>query len=117
MSFNYAKSVATAQRLIARFGFTATLRKEGVKSGPANNPTWGPPSEHQITVVDTSERIRDQDGRLVGQTMRTLLVSATGEVPSDDDKIIIAGKTHEISEVRPLAPGGVSVLYEVDLKT
>ena len=117
MSEDWAAIAGEVGAGLSEAGFTAMLIKAGTQTGPAYNPTFGAPSTHTITVVDTRERVRDQNGTLVGQTMRTLLVSAAdGVVPSKNDKIAIDGKDHEISEVRPLAPGGVNVLYKVDLE-
>ncbi len=114
MSFNYAAARATAERLIARFGQSATLRKVS-RSGTAYAPTIDE-TDTTITVVDLNQRVRDQSGTLIGQSQRTLYVSTSaGVVPEKDDKVVIGGTEHEIGEVRALSPGGTVVFYEVDL--
>jgi len=112
--FNYARSQATAERLILRFGQAATLKKivnSGTEYAPMQTPT-----DTQITVVDLNHRERDASGALVAQTRRTLLVSTSASVtPEKADTVLIGGTWHEISEVRSLAPGGTLILWEVDL--
>lgn len=109
---------------------SATIRKDGA-GAPANpwDPPGGTPTYHQVIVMVSDKELRDINGTLIGQTKRTITISgAAGVVPSDDDKIILgqaldyvdaetdAGLAwEEIMAVRPLAPAGVAVLYEIDL--
>lgn len=121
--FNYGRSRATAERLIARFGQPATLRKVA-NTGTSYAPTQTP-TDTTITVLDLKQRVRDASGTLTGQTMRTLLVStAAGVAPEKRDAVAIGiseadviGTTPflEISEVRPLSPGGTTLMYEADI--
>jgi len=114
LGFDYAKAKATAERLIAKFGQSATLRQY-TTSGDPWNPTLAP-TDTTITAVDLNERVRDASGSLVGETVRTLIVSTSaGVVPAKADKVVIGGSAHDIDEVRPLSPGGTALLYEVDL--
>lgn len=116
MTFDYARAAATATRLIARFGQSATLRQI-TTSGDEWAPTTAE-TDTTITAVDLNQRVRDASGTLVGQTMRTLYVSTAADVtPAKADKVVIGGTEHEISEVRELNPGGTAVMYEVDLAT
>jgi hypothetical protein len=123
--FNYARSRATAERLIKRFGQPCALRRI-VKAGNE----WAPvslPEHKDIIAVDLNERLRDANGTLVGTTQRKLLVStATGITPTKGDRVSVGitaavatddSEWHEISEVRPLAPGGLTLLWEVDLNS
>jgi len=116
VAFDYTRSRQTAERLIARFGQSATLRQitnSGTEWAPTQTET-----DTTITVVDLNERVRDNSGTLVGQTQRTLLVSTSaGVTPGKGDKVFIGGAWHEVSEVRPLSPGGAVILHEVDLAT
>lgn len=114
MTFDYAKSAATAKRLIAQFGQSVTLRQvsnSGTEYAPTQTTT-----DTAITAVDLNMRARDLNGTLVGETLRTLYVATgAGVAPGKGDKIQIGGAWHEIAEVRPLAPGGTVVMWEVDL--
>lgn len=131
MTFDYAKSRRTAERLIARFGQSATLRKI-TNSGTEWAPTQTE-ADTTITAVDLNEQVRDNSGTLVGQTRRTLYVSTSaGIAPEKGDKVFVgldkdavaalteqqqSEAVHEIDEVRPLSPGGTDVFWEVELVT
>lgn len=116
-------------------GFPATLRR--VSTVPGAEP-WDPPVETitylTIRVVDENRRLRDINGTLIMQTMRTLMVGAS--VPPMKTDVVAIGVTgdqaeaaaqaatdedpdvteyHAIDEVRPLAPAGIVVLYEIEL--
>ncbi|WP_240233612.1 hypothetical protein [Devosia lacusdianchii] len=106
-------------------GYPATLRIP--PGGPPANP-WEPPSDlptyAELVVVQDTRELKDVNGTLIGQTVRTLMCSATGVVPSDDWTIAVgvgvADVTddtvfEEIMAVRPLAPAGIAILYEIDL--
>jgi hypothetical protein len=123
MTFDYARPKATAKRLLARFGQTCTLRKItniGTGFDPIQEPT-----DADVTAVDLNQRIRGRDGTLIGQTLRTLYVStAAGITPEKGDSVAVgvakasvtsATPFIEIAEVRPLSPGGVNLMWEVDL--
>jgi len=114
VTFDYARSRATAERLIARFGTTATLHQI-TTSGDAWAPTTTE-TDTTVRAVDLSQRLRDASGTLTGESLRTLYVSTSaGVTPAKGDKITVGGIRHEIAEVRTLNPGGVAVMHEVDL--
>jgi hypothetical protein len=124
-----AQEVDEALRSVADIsqpnGFPATLRIPG--NGQQQNP-WDPPGGDvtyaELVVIQDTREVRDASGTLIGQTVRTLTCSATGVEPHDDWQIAVgvkaAGVTDEtvfedILAVRPLAPAGIAVLYEIDL--
>lgn len=111
-------------------GYPATLRKSA-EAAPANpwDPPSGDPTYHQVIVLVSDKELRDVNGTLIGTTKRTITISgAAGVVPSDDDKIVLGSHLTfvdaetdeavawlELEAVRPLAPAGIAVLYELDL--
>jgi hypothetical protein len=106
-------------------GFPCALRvpPNGAPANPWDAPT-GSPTYHTVYVVDDRHQLRDINGTLIGITRRTLTVSATGAVPLKSHTVAIGIKAEaatensawqEIVEVRPLAPAGIAVLYEIDL--
>lgn len=116
MAFDYTGLKATAESLIARFGQSATLRKNA-QSGTAYEPTLTP-TDTAITVADFNQRIMDPAGELTGEVVRTLYVStAAGVTPEKGDKVQIGGVWHEASKVMPLNPGGTVLYYEVEVAT
>lgn len=129
MKFDYTRPRATAERLIARFGQPTTLRRVesfGDEWAPVQTET-----DTTITAVDLNERVRDASGTLVGETRRTLLVStSSGVTPGKGDKVAVgidadafallteaqkSERLADVIEVRPLAPGGTVILWELDL--
>jgi len=106
-------------------GYPSTLQMPPAGS-PANpwDPPAGSPTYATVYVVEGVREIRDAVGTTVLQTLRTLMVSAVGAGPNKGQQIAVGvAETdvtedtvwNEIAEVRPLAPVGVAVLYEVDL--
>lgn len=117
MSFDYTRVRGTAERLLERFGQTATLIKPGEMIGPEWNPTPGPATEHSITVVDENSLRRDLSGTLIGEGVHSIIVSTSaGVAPSQADRIRMGGREYEIVEVKPLAPGGVVLLWECTIQ-
>ena len=120
---DYSANAATANRLIGKYGRDCTLRKQGAPTGPGYAPVPGATTDHPIVAADFTISHMDRDGAaLVRVTTRTLLVrAAEGVAPEKDDKVLLSGDLgtdpgwYAIAEVRPLAPGGTVVLYEVDL--
>jgi hypothetical protein len=105
-------------------GHPAVIRKAGA-GAPVNpwDPPGGTPTHHQVVVLISDDELRDINGTLIGQTKRTVTISgAAGVVPHDDDEIAL-GMTvdkigddtqwHGIEMVKPLAPAGVAVLYDL----
>lgn len=116
MKFDYSRSRATAERLIARFGQEVVLIKPGVMAGPEWDRTEGLSTEHVITVVDENSMRRDLTGTLIGEAVHALIVSTSAGIePEQADRVRIGGRVLEITEVRPLAPGGAVLLWEVSV--
>lgn len=116
MAINYAQLANDVSAVIEEFGATAILRKT---SGGATTP-WGTETATQtdteITVVDDNIQNRYIDGTLTTRRARVLLVSvAAGVVPAKADQVQVRGVWHDIEEVLTTAPGGVDLLYELEL--
>lgn len=116
MSYNYAPLRGTAERLLARFGQTATLIKPGAMTGPEWDASLGPPVETEITVVSDHQVIRDITGTLIASREHRLLVSPIGAKPDKSDKVRLRGDELQIINVIDVAPGGVTLYYEVTLE-
>ena len=109
MSFDYAASRATADRLIERFGTVFTLLRAGSATGDAWNPVASAPASHAIIAVEIDEARRPHRDRGRGEP---------AHVRAGDGIIPIVGDTidgAEVTEVRPLSPARIDVLYAVGL--
>ncbi|WP_146617680.1 hypothetical protein [Rhodoplanes serenus] len=117
-AFDYARSRATADRLIARFGQSGAIRRAGAPSGDPWNPTAGESTDHPCALVVLAYDTREIDGTLIRSSDRKVLVAAGGLAvePTAADRIVIGGTALEIVRVAPLAPGGTVVLYEIQAR-
>lgn len=108
-------------------GYPVTLRIPGEATGPEWDPQPGLPVYKTLYAVEDFQEVRDASGTLIGQTRHTLTVTADPDaVPMKSHQVAIGVTAEdvaedtafiEIIEVRPLAPAGVAVLYEIDLSS
>ena len=129
-----AAEVETAIRSIGHTsqsdGYPATIRREVPGAvDPAEPLIPGEPTITYTTVrvVVFDKELRDVNGTLIGMTKRTITISgAAGIAPTDDDTIAEGIEAADASEssawqeivaVRPLAPAGIAVLYELEIAT
>lgn len=110
-------------------GYPATIRRAGAATGDVWNPTIGNPTYFVVRCIVDKREERDAGGTLIASSKRNVMISgASGVVPTDDDKIILgqalafvdattdAGHAwQEIEAVKPMAPAGVAVLYDLEL--
>lgn len=106
-------------------GYPATLRRAGAPSGDAWNSQPGEPTFLTVYVLEEFHQQRDAAGTMIDRPIHRLVCSAQpGVVPNDNDEIALGVAREQvddgtvwisIDEVRPLAPAGVAVLYEIDL--
>ncbi|OAN71094.1 hypothetical protein A8B82_21105 [Sulfitobacter sp. EhC04] len=100
-----------------------------IKRSPSGGTPWDgapgtDPTLYAVTAVEDIREVRDMNGTLIGLQKRTLTISATGIAPIKSDKIAcgvapadVTADTlfEEILAVKPLAPSGVALLYELEL--
>lgn len=118
MAFNYAGSVATAERLIKDAGQDVTLNKQGAETGDDWDSTFGADTTSTIRVVDLDGENVDRNGVYTGKVTRKLLISTSaGVTPEKGDEVVIGGLSHSLGVVRPLSPGGTVVLWKAELES
>jgi len=117
MTFDYARMKATADRLIAKFGQAATLRRP-TWTGTEQNPVAGTPTDYPVTVVVEVYAFSQIDGERVRRDDLKVLVArgALTVEPAVSDKIVIGGAEHAIVSVRPTNPGGTVVMHELQAR-
>lgn len=123
--FDYAKSKATADRLIGRFGMPAVLRVP-TSTGPVYDPTPGAPKDYPCTVVVrdfSTYEVTAAGGRVLTKDKKVIL--AKGNLPLDPSpahKLLLGGVEHVIVGpdvglgIKTVAPGGVTVLYQLQVR-
>jgi hypothetical protein len=121
MTFDYARSQATALRLLGSFGQAVTRRT--VTAG-AYSPSTGSAT---VTTADTSRTgaILDYSGSQQGERYirgnlvkgedRQLLLDGTG--PAElSDRYVIGGTEYAVVSVSEIAPAGTIVMFDIHLR-
>jgi hypothetical protein len=116
--FDYAKARATAERLLGRFGQAMTLVVPGAATGDPWNPTLGAPVSHACKGVVLDYSVHDRKNTLILAGDRQVYLSTEGltATPDPAHKLTIGGETLAIVEVKPLNPGGTTILYEIQVR-
>lgn len=120
-AFDYSRSVATAKRLIARFGKAGAIRRTSYTDS-AGTP-WDTSddvvnvTDHTVTLVVTDYALRERDNTLIGATDRRVLISTDGLAitPTSADLVVVDGAAHEIVRISPLQPGSTVILWEAQV--
>ena len=112
-SFDYGRSRAVAERLIAKFGTTGAIRR-AVPSGPDYDPEITE-TDYTCTLVTLEYDDTKVDGTLIRKTDKLIYVSTLGLgiTLEESDKIIADGKAYAIERLKLLSPAGIVVYYEV----
>lgn len=116
MSFDYTRTLATAERLIERFGQVASLSDTSLAIDKITGaPTNTTPAESSITVAVlpvNQSSIRDLDKsfreQLKGLTSR--LVYTISALSKGDVITLVNGEELEVQSHTEINPGGTSVL-------
>lgn len=114
---DYNRARATASRLLRKSGKTAVLVRPGERIGPVWDSQVGPETRHNITVVETSSRQRNNAGDLIGESLTTLLMAVGDVEPRTTDSVEVDGVLHQIMDVRALRPGSIVLMWEIDLES
>lgn len=116
-AFDYSRSVATADRLIKRFGQSGFLRRF-TSTGPPSNPTQTP-ANHAATFAVLAYTNRQIDGTRILATDQLVYLSAVGlaVTPKLTDKLVdAAGVVYNIILITPFSPAGTVVYYEIQIR-
>lgn len=120
MAFNYAKSAATARKLLANFGQDLTLTKASVLGGTdeVGNPLPGT-DELVITGKGVSLDYNRQeiDGTNIIMGDQKLILEATDNAPEVEMTVPVNGKTFRVMDVMPLEPAGTTVIYTLQVRS
>lgn len=130
MSFDYAKSAATAARLIKRFGQEGAIRRrtQAETGGQPTNP-WEHPDDvpgeipaadvdYPATLVVLEYTLGERENSLIQNSDKKVFISTEGlEVePTEADQLVVQGRALEIVTLMPLAPAGTVVFYEAQAR-
>ena len=126
-AFNYARTRATAERLIARFGQVGALRRTTSNNDPFNPGMTT--ADHRCTFAVLDYAKKDIDGSLIRQTDQLVYLSTAGLTisPETQDKLIVGGTWQAspvklngtvmtIVNVKPLSPAGTVLMWELQVR-
>ena len=112
----YLRLAETARRLVEKFGGPMTLQ---VVNQSAYDPATGtaalPASSHQFVGVKLDYQQREIDGKLVLVGDQKVYMPAALS-PKFGDLILVDGSVFKVIRSKPLAPGGVLVFSEVQVR-
>ncbi|CAN7169467.1 hypothetical protein LJR202_000282 [Brevundimonas sp. LjRoot202] len=118
-TFDYSRPLATANRLIEKFGQLGAIRREGAPTGPAYDPTPGAPVDHPARFAVMSYGSNEIDGsRILTTDKKVLLAPGSLAVePTTSDLLVEAdGSTLTIIDVDPLKPAETTLLWTVQAR-
>ena len=120
-TFDYAKTRGTADRLLTKFGRSATLRQTSVAGGDPWDPGSGTPTttDTAVTVAVIDWANNQIDGTLIRATDRHVLMSSEGlgVTPQLNDQLIVGGETLTLVEpLKQINPGGTVVVYDMNAR-
>lgn len=122
MSFNYLNSLASADRLLTKFGQDVTIKT--VVVGDYDNETQTAPTTEQTYTAKAVllDYKRNESGNsTVGNIEvndKKLLVSPVGltVAPTANDLATVNGEVWNIVNVKAVKPASITVLYELQIR-
>lgn len=117
MAFDHAEMAATALEMIADFGAPAAIVTTATAYDPETDTNTGTPvsSPCMACVIDAEKS--HIDGTLIQAGHRVALVPPQGiDTPKPGAKLLWGGVEMPITVVKTLAPAGVPVLHELQVR-
>ncbi|MGV1789181.1 hypothetical protein [Rhizobium sp. A37_96] len=114
--FDYDRTRTTAERLIAKFGQKASLRRIA-SSGPDYDPVQTS-EDFACSLVDLDQSQAHIAETLIQRGDRMVYLSTEGLsiTPTLADKMLIGSAEHAIVDVQPLSPGGTVVFWQLQVR-
>jgi len=120
-SFNYARTAATATRLLTRFGAIGAVRRSATTGGNAWDPSSGTTTttDYPATMVVTTYTASEVKGTAILATdKKVLMAPGVAVVPGVTDTLVTPdGATLNIVNVNPIKPASTLVMYEIQART
>lgn len=118
MSYDYSRLIATANRLLAKFGQDMTLL---ALNAPGYDPSTGGTSGTPASETKTGVIFPYKNG--ITAMQESLILAGDQQVfilldnaPKPTDKLQVGSREYSIINVKAIEPGGVTVLYELQVR-
>lgn len=117
MRNDYLEDRADADELIDEFGQDGFLRRR-TTTGPDYDPQEGEPVDHPVVFAVLDYTKGEIDGTRILATDKKvyLAVRDLAVTPGLDDLLVVGGIPHSIIQVKPLAPAGTVVFWELQVR-
>lgn len=117
-AFDYAAMARTAQRLLQRFGARTTLTRPGTPTyDPETGETTATPVVENCTAAVFPYGDKFVDGTLILATDRQAFIAAVGLAePKPGDVLAWGGQGLTVIKAKNIAPAGLPVLYDVQVR-
>ena len=112
--FNYAKSAATARRLIANFGQSMTLSKEvyDIDTGLLVSAT---DTIDKGVILPYKNGVISASGGLIKASDQKVLICINA-IPAPTDRLTVGDNIYSIVNVQAIEPAGINVLYIMQVR-
>lgn len=117
MSF-YEEMAASTAEILAEFGAAATLKRTATGAyDPATQTAAVTTTSQAVTAAVFDYNQHYIDGSLIKTGDKQVYLSAVGvAVPLAGDVLTWQAGDYAVISVKPLAPAGISVLYEIQVR-
>ncbi len=118
MAFDYSKTATSTDRILTKFGqeVTITRRTAGTYDTSTGVSAVTETTQSGIGAIFDWQN-RDVDGTTIKTGDRRLLLSAVDiTAPVVNDTVTVGSVVFTVMQVKPLAPSGTVVLYEINLR-
>ncbi|MCB5409358.1 hypothetical protein [Pseudogemmobacter faecipullorum] len=95
---------------LAEVGFTATLIRPGVPTGPEWEPVQGPPTTHPIRVMQDTIGLGLVDGAEIRASDIRVMMAAEGVTPTTADRIALVAPASVTITGSDASPGGMAIV-------
>lgn len=130
MAEDWTAAAADIAEGISEAGTAASIIRDGVTTGPDYDPVIGPPITAACKVVYDEWKKSEVDGTLIRRGDRKVLMASSGfSIAADNDGNFLnepstadafkdgqTGKQYAIVNVSQLAPAGVVLMWELQLR-
>jgi hypothetical protein len=117
--FDYAKTAATAARLLLKFGRAVTLTRvtPGAYDPATGAPGTGTTATHAGTAALFEYQQKDIDGTHIRMgDQRAYIAPGLAVTPQTGDTLTIGSDVWSVIASRPLSPAGIVVLHEAQVR-
>jgi hypothetical protein len=129
-TFNYARSINTADRLIKKFGQLGAIRRTIAGGGPSRNPGPATFEFYRVSLAVLEYDVREVDGTNILSTDKQVYVSVKGfslVIEPSKDAVVLGGTWVAaqyqggqvmtiIPPVKQLNPAGINVFWELQAR-